>query len=123
MTYETWEEGDTTSSSNLAYPSMWSLGRPPCPFVVLGAELEVAHDDGDLSTGDEQDEQDNEKEAKDVIVLRRLTCRTSVTLGQTTMNHSSRRCTIDFLNQRAIVEITTSTHAHKTKTSLMKPYG
>ena len=62
---------------------------PPPPVVVLRAELEVAparimnkawvcachkstgsaHDDGDLGAGDDQDHEDNEEEAKDVVHL------------------------------------------------------
>ena len=38
-------------------------------MVVLGAELEVAHDDRDLGAGDDQDEEDEEQEAKHVVEL------------------------------------------------------
>mmetsp|Transcript_14655 Transcript_14655/g.38056 ORF Transcript_14655/g.38056 Transcript_14655/m.38056 type:complete len:212 (+) Transcript_14655:244-879(+) len=41
----------------------------PPPVVVLRAELEVAHDDGDLRAGDEQDEEDHKQKAEDVVEL------------------------------------------------------
>ena len=43
-------------------------GAPP-PVVVLGAQLEVAHDDGDLGAGDDEDDEDQHEEAEDVVVL------------------------------------------------------
>lgn len=39
------------------------------PAVVLGAELEVAHDDADLGAGDGQDEHHRHQEAEDVVQL------------------------------------------------------
>lgn len=39
------------------------------PAVVLGAELEVAHDDADLSAGDGEDEHDGHQEPEDVVQL------------------------------------------------------
>mmetsp|Transcript_17587 Transcript_17587/g.51091 ORF Transcript_17587/g.51091 Transcript_17587/m.51091 type:complete len:496 (+) Transcript_17587:327-1814(+) len=44
------------------------VAAPP-PVVVLGAELEVAHDDGDLRAGDHQDHEHEEEEAEDVVEL------------------------------------------------------
>mmetsp|Transcript_17586 Transcript_17586/g.51086 ORF Transcript_17586/g.51086 Transcript_17586/m.51086 type:complete len:325 (+) Transcript_17586:762-1736(+) len=38
-------------------------------MVVLRAELEVAHDDGDLRAGDHQDHEHEEEEAEDVVEL------------------------------------------------------
>jgi len=43
-------------------------GTPP-PVVVLGAELKVAHDDGDLGAGDDEDQEDEEEETKHVVEL------------------------------------------------------
>mmetsp|Transcript_43498 Transcript_43498/g.136440 ORF Transcript_43498/g.136440 Transcript_43498/m.136440 type:complete len:396 (+) Transcript_43498:719-1906(+) len=43
-------------------------GAPP-PAPVLGAELEVAHDDAHLGAGGREDEHDHEEEAEDVIDL------------------------------------------------------
>lgn len=39
------------------------------PAVVLGAKLEVAHDDADLGTGDGEDEHDGHQEAEDEVQL------------------------------------------------------
>ena len=38
-----------------------------CVPVLLGAEVEVAHDDGDLHAGDEQDREDDCEEAKHIV--------------------------------------------------------
>ena len=38
-------------------------------MVVLGAELEVAHDDGDLGARDDEDQEDEHEEAEDVVEL------------------------------------------------------
>ena len=38
-------------------------------MVVLGAQLEVAHDHGDLGAGDDEDDEDEEEEAEDVVEL------------------------------------------------------
>ena len=39
------------------------------PAVVLGAELEVAHHDADLSTGDGEDDHNRHQEAEDEVQL------------------------------------------------------
>lgn len=39
------------------------------PAVVLGAELEVAHDDADFRTGDGEDEHDRHQETEDEVQL------------------------------------------------------
>jgi hypothetical protein len=41
-------------------------GTPPPP-VVLGAEVQVAHDDGDLNARDQQDAKHNRQEPKDIV--------------------------------------------------------
>lgn len=38
-------------------------------MVVLRAQLEVAHDDGDLGAGDDEDDKDEEQEAEHVVEL------------------------------------------------------
>ena len=38
-------------------------------MVVLGAELEVAEDDGDLGAGDDEDDEDEAQEAEEVVEL------------------------------------------------------
>ncbi len=43
--------------------------RAPPPVVVLAAQLEVAHDHGDLGTGHEQNDKHNEEEAKQIVEL------------------------------------------------------
>mmetsp|Transcript_14657 Transcript_14657/g.38064 ORF Transcript_14657/g.38064 Transcript_14657/m.38064 type:complete len:217 (+) Transcript_14657:318-968(+) len=43
--------------------------RAPPPVVVLRAQLEVAHDDGDLRARDHQDHEDEEEEAEHVVEL------------------------------------------------------
>ena len=39
------------------------------PVVVLGAELEIAEDDGDLRAGDDEDDKHKAQEAKEVVEL------------------------------------------------------
>ena len=43
---------------------------PPPPVVVLGAEVEVAEQDGRLGASDEQNDEDEEEEAVHVVDLR-----------------------------------------------------
>ena len=43
-------------------------GAPP-PVVVLGAELEVAHDHRDLGAGRDEDEEHQQREPEHVVVL------------------------------------------------------
>jgi len=38
-------------------------------MIIFRAELEVAHDDGDLSTGENQDDEHYSEEPEDVIEL------------------------------------------------------
>jgi len=38
-------------------------------MIILTTQLEVAHDDGDFGTGQDQDDEDDEQESKDVIEL------------------------------------------------------
>ena len=38
-------------------------------MVVLGAQLEVAEDNGDLGAGDDEDDKDEAEEAKEVVEL------------------------------------------------------
>lgn len=38
-------------------------------MVVLVTELEVAHNDGDFSAGDDEDQEDDEEETKDIVEL------------------------------------------------------
>ena len=42
---------------------------PPPPVVVFGAELEVAHDDGDLGACEEENDQHQKEEAEEVVEL------------------------------------------------------
>mmetsp|Transcript_58539 Transcript_58539/g.137520 ORF Transcript_58539/g.137520 Transcript_58539/m.137520 type:complete len:343 (+) Transcript_58539:42-1070(+) len=41
--------------------------RPPPPVVILGAKLEVAHDDGDLGARDDEDQEHEAHEAEQVV--------------------------------------------------------
>lgn len=53
-----------------------SFSRFSClPAVVLGAKLEVAHDDADLGAGDGEDEHDGHQEAEDEVQLLLPHCR------------------------------------------------
>ena len=49
----------------------WSRGEigPPPPVIVLTAQLEIAQHDRNLRTGDDEDNEHQEKEAKDVVEL------------------------------------------------------
>lgn len=46
--------------------------RSPPPAVVLIAELEVAHNNGDLRTGDDEDEKNHEQEPEDEVQLQTM---------------------------------------------------
>ena len=43
--------------------------RSPPPTIIFGAELEVAHDDGDFRTRDDENDEDERQEAKYVVEL------------------------------------------------------
>jgi len=47
----------------------WSQESPPMPVVILTTKLEVTHDDGDLSTCQDEDQEHDSKETEDVIEL------------------------------------------------------
>ncbi len=42
---------------------------PPPPVIVLGAELEIDHDDADLRAGDDQDDEDEKEESEEIVEL------------------------------------------------------
>jgi len=38
-------------------------------MIVFSAKLEIAHNDGDLGTSDDEDDEDHEKETKEIVKL------------------------------------------------------